>query len=63
MIDPKASDWSDLDLLTIAEVRERLVDEIAAIRKQIVAADQAHANEDAVALRRRLSLLEDRLGQ
>jgi hypothetical protein len=63
MIDPDASDWSDPDLLTVAEAQERLVEEIATIRTQILAAKQSGKSEDVVMLGRRLSLLEDRLGR
>ena len=37
MIDPNASDWSDLDLLTTVEVTERLVAEIASVEAEIAA--------------------------
>jgi hypothetical protein len=60
MIDPNASDWSDLDLLTIAEANERLHAEIAATEADIARADAAGdpVPEDA---RRRLTALRKRL--
>lgn len=57
MIDPNASDWSDLDLLTVAEARERLTDEIASLKEQLAAGD------DSDVLRHRLAVLERRLAQ
>ena len=61
MIDPNASDWSDLDLLTRAEVRERLRAEIG-VAKQEVAQEEANGDGDKlVALRRRLAMLQERL--
>jgi len=61
MIDPNASDWSDLDLLTRAEVRERLVAEIG-VAEQEVAKEEANGDGDKlVALRRRLAMLQERL--
>jgi hypothetical protein len=67
MIDPSASDWSDLDLLTVTEARERLVSEIDAMRREIAAAEQAggaNACPDQLeSLRRRLAMLQERLGR
>jgi hypothetical protein len=59
MTDPNASDWSDLDLLTVTEARERLTAEIAVTQREIAAAEDAGKLE---ALRRRLVLLQKRLG-
>ena len=61
MIDPNASDWSDLDLLTRAEVRERLRAEIGVAKQEVA---QEEANGDGVklaALKRRLAMLQERL--
>ena len=61
MIDPNASDWSDLDLLTRAEVRERLLAEIGVAKQEVA---QEEANGDGVklaALKRRLAMLQERL--
>ena len=61
MIDPNASDWSDLDLLTRTEVRERLLAEIGVATQEVV---QEAANGDGVklaALKRRLAMLQERL--
>jgi len=61
MIDPNASDWSDLDLLTHAEVRERLRAEIGVAKQEVA---QEEANGDGVklaALKRRLAMLQERL--
>ena len=57
--DPNASDWSDLDLLTVSEATERLDEELAAVRASIEAlsADPARATELPEA-RHRLVLLE-----
>ncbi|MCU1694905.1 MAG: hypothetical protein QOD72_2910 [Acidimicrobiaceae bacterium] len=62
MIDPNASDWSDLDLLTRTEARERLVAEIG-VAEQDVAKEEAAAGDGdkLVALRRRLAMLQERL--
>jgi hypothetical protein len=65
MTDPDASDWSDLDLLTVTEARERLTAEIAVTQREIAAAEEAGGASDAgklEALRRRLVLLQKRLG-
>lgn len=59
MIDPNLSDWSDQDLLTVAEARERLLNEIATVQREI--AESEHASQTA--LRRRLAALEKRLRQ
>jgi hypothetical protein len=65
MIDPNASDWSDLDLLTHAEARERLLAEVGVAEKDI-AKEEAQEEETGdgtrlVALRRRLAMLQERL--
>ncbi len=60
--DPNASDWSDLDLLTIDEAIERLDAEIAAITATL-AAPAPDADRDAA--QKRLALLtaaRDRAG-
>ena len=67
MIDPNASDWSDLDLLTIEEAEERLHAEIAVMQQEIerLQADGSNDNDNAAALsaaRRRLEALRRRLG-
>jgi hypothetical protein len=59
MTDPNASDWSDLDLLTVTEARERLTAEIAVTQREIAAAEDAGKLES---LRRRLAMLQKRLG-
>ncbi len=63
MIDPNASDWSDLDLLTKAEAGERLAETIVEIERQL--ADPSSERDDAARaqLERRLTLLRERLGQ
>jgi hypothetical protein len=58
MIDPNASDWSDLDLLTVTEARDRLTTEIAVTQREIAAASDAEKIES---LRRRLAVLQKRL--
>jgi hypothetical protein len=66
MIDPKASDWTDLDLLTVAEARQRLVDEIAVTQREIAAAEQARGSAgvgNVESLRHRLAMLQERLGR
>jgi hypothetical protein len=53
--DPDASDWSDLDLLTVSEATERLDEEIASVHREI-----ATLTADSPLLgpaRRRLELL------
>jgi hypothetical protein len=66
MTDPNASDWSDLDLLTVTEARERLTAEIAVTQREIAAAEEAGGGasdaEKLESLRRRLVLLQERLG-
>jgi hypothetical protein len=43
--DPNASDWTDLDLLTVSEATERLDEELAAVRAEIAALTAApHPN-------------------
>jgi hypothetical protein len=62
VIDPDASDWSDLDLLTVAEANERLRVEIAATETEVAEAEAAGtAVPDAT--RRRLAALRKRLAQ
>jgi len=65
MIDPNASDWSDLDLLTHAEARERLLAEVGVAEKDIAEeeAQEKGMGDGArlVALRRRLAMLQERL--
>jgi hypothetical protein len=63
MIDPKASDWSDLDLLTTAEATERLVVEIASVETEIAAMENADQPDEKSlsALRSRLTALRNRL--
>jgi hypothetical protein len=63
MIDPNAPDWSDLDLLTTAEVTERLLAEIASTEGEIAELGNADAPDaDSLAvLRRRLTALRERL--
>jgi hypothetical protein len=63
MIDPKASDWSDLDLLTTAEATERLVAEIASVEAEIAAMENADQPDEKSlsALRGRLTALRNRL--
>jgi hypothetical protein len=63
MIDPNASDWSDLDLLTTAEATERLVAEIASVEAEIAALEDADRPDEKSlsALRGRLTALRNRL--
>jgi hypothetical protein len=63
MIDPNASDWSDLDLLTTAEVTERLLAEIASTEGEIAELGNADAPDadSLAALRRLLTALRERL--
>jgi hypothetical protein len=63
MIDPNASDWSDLDLLTTAEANERVVAEIASVEADIAAAKSADQPDEKSlsALRTRLTALRNRL--
>ncbi len=64
MIDPNASDWSDLDLLTHAEVNQRVADEISVLEAELAniknsstAASSGQALQDRIdALRRRIAL-------
>jgi hypothetical protein len=53
--DPNASDWSDLDLLTVEEAVERLAAEIAVTTTDLAELPEGPAQ---VAARRRLRLLE-----
>jgi len=63
MIDPNASDWSDLDLLTRTEARERLVAEIGVAEQDVAKEEASEGDGDKlVALRRRLAMLRERLG-
>lgn len=63
MIDPNASDWSDLDLLTTAEATKRLVAEIASVEREIADVKQSQdtAESRLAPLHRRLDALRDRL--
>jgi uncharacterized small protein (DUF1192 family) len=69
MIDPNSSDWSDLDLLTFAEVNERLANEISALESELARLGQATPAADTVAarpaqaLQDRLNALRKRLAQ
>lgn len=63
MIDPNASDWSDLDLLTKAEAGERLVEAVAEIERQLADPSGERSETARQQLRRRLTLLQERLGQ
>ncbi len=63
MIDPTASDWSDLDLLTKAEASERLSEEIGAIERQLTHGSEDLDGPGRDALERRLSLLRKRFDQ
>jgi hypothetical protein len=57
--DPNASDWSDLDLLTVSEATERLDEELAAVRASIEALTGVGSAAARLAeARRRLVLLE-----
>ena len=57
--DPNASDWTDLDLLTVSEATERLDEELAAVRAEIAALTAApHPDRgQLVAAEQRLALL------
>jgi hypothetical protein len=63
MIDPNASDWSDLDLLTTAEATERVAAEIAVVEGEIAELENGReTNADSLAaLKRRLNALRERL--
>ena len=63
MIDPNASDWSDLDLLTKAEAAERLAREIGELERQLADPSDERGDTERQQLQRRLSLLRKRLGQ
>ena len=57
--DPNASDWSDLDLLTVSEATERLDEEIEAVRGELAARTESGEPDAALAaLRDRLVLLD-----
>jgi predicted TIM-barrel fold metal-dependent hydrolase len=60
-IDPNASDWSDLDLLTRAEARERLLAEVGVAERDVAQEEATRDGTRLVALRRRLALLQERL--
>jgi hypothetical protein len=68
MIDPNSSDWSDLDLLTFAEVHERLANEISVLESELSRLRQGATDADATAalsaeaLQNRLDALRERLG-
>jgi hypothetical protein len=53
--DPNASDWSDLDLLTVDEAADRLTAEIAVITEELTGLPEG---PDRDAAQRRLGLLE-----
>lgn len=60
MIDPNKSDWSDLDLLTNEEARNRLVAEITRLEAEL--ADGGNVDSARLsALRLRLRTLEESL--
>jgi hypothetical protein len=63
MIDPNASDWSDLDLLTTAEANQRVVAEIASVEAEIAALENTDRPDEKSlsALRSRLVALRNRL--
>jgi len=61
MIDPNASDWSDLDLLTRAEARERLLAEVGVAERDVAQEETSGDGAKLVALRRRLAMLQERL--
>jgi hypothetical protein len=62
VIDPNAFDWSDLDLLTRTEARERLVAEIGVAKQDVANEEEATGDGDKlVALRRRVAMLQERL--
>jgi hypothetical protein len=66
MIDPTASDWSDLDLLTTTEANARLTDEILVVEGQIAELENsAHgpAAAELTSLRLRLAALRARVAQ
>lgn len=68
MIDPNSSDWSDLDLLTFTEVRDRLTNEISALEHELTSLHQAASDPDAATsstqvLQDRLNALRERLAQ
>jgi hypothetical protein len=60
VIDPDASDWSELDLLTVQEAEERLRAEITATERELAAAG-ADGSPVSEHLSRRLTLLRERL--
>jgi hypothetical protein len=60
VIDPDASDWSELDLLTVREAEERLRAEITATEQELAAA-RADGTPVSEHLSRRLTLLRERL--
>jgi hypothetical protein len=56
--DPTASDWTDLDLLTVAEAMERLDHEAEAVRREIELLTAGSDDASLAAARRRLELLD-----
>ena len=60
-VDPRDSDWSDLDLLTRDEVVQRLRAEVAVVEGELAELDRA--DPAAAALSRRLDALKARLAQ
>jgi hypothetical protein len=66
MIDPNDSDWSDLDLLTRKEVRQRLLAEVAEVEAVLAELKRTGSDHNAAAfaaLSRRLDALLARLAQ
>lgn len=62
--DPNASDWSDLDLLTVTEATERLTDELAEVRARIAGlTGDPGAQDELAACRRREDLLKRAMGR
>lgn len=64
MTDPNASDWSDLDLLTLKEARARLSEEVAAVEAELAELMRGNEDRDTDAVRalsRRLTALRTRL--
>lgn len=65
MIDPEASDWSDLDLLTYAEVNQRLANEITALETELASLNHSEtaAAPSRQALQNRIDALRRRIAQ
>ena len=64
MIDPNASDWSDLDLLTYAEVNQRLADEISELEAELTNIQHSGtAAPTGQVLRDRIDALRRRIAQ